>query len=73
MIYTDILTFLSELSTIQLIAMIFTCTMSSIAIWSILTYITTRLVDSVKDQNKTLLDNMNRLDTKQNNNRKLTK
>ena len=72
-IYTDILTFLSELSTIQLIAMIFTCTMSSIAIWSILTYITTRLVDSVKDQNKTLLDNMNRLDTKQNNNRKLTK
>jgi len=73
MIYTDILTFLSELSTIQLIAMIFTCTMSSIAIWSILTYITTRLVDSVKDQNKTLLDNMNRLDTKSNINHKLTK
>jgi len=73
MIYTDILTFLSELSTIQLIAMILTCTMCSIAIWSILTYITTRLAHSVKDPNKTLLDNMNRLDTKQNNNRKLTK
>ena len=73
MTYTDTLTFLSELTTIQIIAMIFVCTMCSIAIWSILTYITTRLAHSVKDQNKELLDNMKRLDTKSNINQKLTK
>jgi hypothetical protein len=61
MTYTDILTFLSELSTIQVITMILTCTMCSIAIWTILTYISIRLANSAKDQNKTLLDNMDRL------------
>jgi len=73
MTYTDILTYLSELTLLQTIPMILACIMCSIAIWSMLTYITTRLVDSVKDQNKTLLDNMNRLDTKPNNKQKLTK
>ena len=61
MTYTDIITFLSELSTIQAITMILICIMCSIAIWTILTYISIRLADSAKGQNKTLLDNMDRL------------
>jgi len=61
MIYTEITTFLSELTLLQAIPMILACIMCSIAIWTILTYISIRLADSVKDQNKELLDNMDRL------------
>jgi len=70
MIYTEITTFLSELTYTQAIPMILACIMCIVAIWTMLTYITIRLVDSTKDQNKELLDNMNSLE---NNNKKITK
>ncbi len=73
MTYTDTLTYLSELNTIQIIGMLFASICLVCITWTILTYITTGLASSVKDQNKELLDNMHRLDTKMNNNRKLTK
>ena len=73
MTYTDILTFLSELTIIQIIGMLFASICLVCITWTILTYITTGLASTVKDQNKELLDNMHRLDTKMNNNRKLTK
>jgi len=69
MIYTEITTFLSDLTLLQAIPMILACTMCIIATWTMLTYITIRLVDSTKDQNKELLDNMNSLE----NNKKITK
>ena len=65
MTYTDTLTYLSELTTIQIVCIILIST--------ILTCIIKGLANSATDQNKTLLDNMNRLDTKPNNNQKLTK
>ena len=70
MIYTEITTFLSELTYTQAIPMILACTMCIIATWTMLTYIFNRLIDSAKDQNKELLDNMNSLE---NNNKKITK
>ena len=73
MTYTDILTFLSELTIIQIIGMLFVSICLFCITWTILTYITTGLASSVKDQNKKLLDNMHRLDTKTNTNQKLTK
>jgi len=72
MTYTDVTTFLSELTYTQAIPMILACTMCIIATWTMLTYIFNRLIDSAKDQNKKLLDNMNRLD-KNITNQKLTK
>ena len=73
MTYTDILTFLSELTIIQIIGMLFVSICLFCITWTMLTYITIGGASSAKDQNKELLDNMNRLDTKMNNNRKLTK
>ena len=73
MTYTDIYTFLTELTFIQTIGMLFVMICLFCITWTILTYITTGLASSVKDQNKELLDNMNCLDTKLNNNQKLTK
>ncbi len=73
MTYTDTLTYLSELTTIQVIGMLFAMICLFCITWTILTYITTGLVSSAKDQIKELLDNMNRLDTKPNINQKLTK
>ena len=61
MTYTEITTFLSDLTLLQAIPMILACTMCSIAIWTILTYISIRLANSAKDQNKRLIDNMDRL------------
>ena len=71
--YSKLTTFLSELTTIQAIGMLFVSICLFCITWTILTYITTELASSAKDQNKKLLDNMNRLDTKLNNNQKLTK
>ena len=67
MTYTDILNYLSELTTTQIVCI----TLISI----ILTCIIRWLASSAKDQNKILLDNMRRLDenNKNNINQKLTK
>ena len=67
MTYTDILNYLSELTTTQIVCI----TLISI----ILTCIIRGLSSSTKDQNKILLDNMRRLDenNKNNINQKLTK
>ena len=67
MTYTDILNYLSELTTTQIVCI----TLISI----ILTCIIRGLYSSTKDQNKILLDNMRRLDenNKNNINQKLTK
>ena len=67
MTYTDILNYLSELTTTQIVCI----TLISI----ILTCIIRGLASSAKDQNKILLDNMRRLDenNKNNINQKLTK
>ena len=73
MTYTDIYTFLTELTFIQTIGMLFVMICLFCITWTILTYITIGFASSVKDQNKELLDNMHRLDTKLNNNQKLTK
>lgn len=72
MTYTDILTFLSDLTILQAIPMILASTMCIIAVWTMLTYISTRLVESAKNPNKELLDNINRLDNNNPKN-KLTK
>jgi len=69
MTYTDVTTFLSDLTLLQAIPMLLACTMCIIAVCTMLTYISTRLIDSTKDQNKELLDNMNSLE----NNKKITK
>jgi len=61
MIYTEITTFLSDLTLLQAIPMLLACTMCIVAICTMITYISIRLADSVKDQNKELLDNMDRL------------
>ena len=67
MIYTEITTFLSDLTLLQAIPMILACTMCIIAVCTMITYITTSLID----QDKELLDNMDRLDNNPKN--KLTK
>jgi|5B_taG_2_1085324.scaffolds.fasta_scaffold51817_3 hypothetical protein len=65
MTYTDILTYLSELTTTQIVCIILIST--------ILTCIIRGLASSATDQNKELLDNMKNLDNKNNINQTLTK
>jgi len=62
MTYTDTNTYPTL---IQLAYMIPVMALLIFAVWSILTYIFNRLIDSAKDQNKKLLDNMGRLDKTQ--------
>ena len=64
---TEFTTYLSELTPIQVIAILCSSILCCTAIWSMLTYITIRLANSAKGQNKKLLDNMRSLDTKPNN------
>jgi len=71
--YSKLTTFLSDITTIQAIGMLFVCICLFCITWTILTYITTALASSAKDTNKKLLDNMNRLDTKFNINQKSNK
>ena len=73
MTYTDISTFLTELTIIQAIGMLFVSICLFCITWTILTYITTALASSAKDTNKKLLDNIKRLDTKFNINQKTNK
>ena len=71
--YSKLTTFLSELTIIQAIGMLFVSICLFCITWTILTYITTGLASSAKGTNKKLLDNMSRLDTKSNINQKLIK
>ena len=75
--YTDTLTFLSDLTIIEAIAITLATFICTCITYSILHIIIKGIVDSakgsVRKQNKDLLDNMNRLDTKSNINQKLTK
>ena len=75
MTYTDITQFLSEISIPQAIAMLFAAIICTCIVYCIIHTIITGIAESVKgtEQNKELLDNMNRLDTKTNINQKLTK
>ena len=73
MTYTDISTFLTELTSIQIIGMLFVSICLTCITWTMLTYIITAFASSAKDQNKELLDNMRRLDNEPNINQKLTK
>jgi len=71
--YSILTTYLSDLTAIQIFGMLFVCIICTTAVWTMLTYITSSLIDPAKNSNKKLLDNMNRLDTKSNINSKLTK
>ena len=71
--YSKLTTYLSDITPIQVIAILCVSILSCIIVWTMLTYITIRLADSAKGTNKKLLDNMRRLDTKSNINQKLTK
>ena len=73
MTYTDIYTFLTELTFIQAVGMLFVLLCLTCITWTMLTYIITAFASSAKDQNKRLLDNMKRLDEETNINQKLTK
>ena len=75
MTYTDITNLLSETTIPQAIAMLFAAIICTCIVYSIIHIIITGIAHSVKDtdQNKELLDNMNRLDNNPNINQKLTK
>ena len=71
--YSKLTTFLSDITIIQAIGMLFVMICLFCITWTILTYITIALASSAKGTNKKLLDNMSRLDTKPNINQKLNK
>ena len=73
MTYTEIYTFLTELTFMKIIGMLFVILCLTCITWTMLTYIITAFASSAKDQNKELLDNMRRLDNEPNINQKLTK
>ena len=75
MTYTHITQFLSEVTIPQAIAMLFAGIICTCIVYCIIHTIITGIAESVKgtEQNKDLIDNMKRLDTKTNINQKLTK
>jgi len=62
--YSKLTTFLSELTAIQAIGILFVCICLFCITWTMLTYITNGLASSAKGTNKKLLDNMSRLKKK---------
>ena len=57
--YSKLTTYLSDLTAIQIFGMLFVCIICITAVWTMLTYITSSLIDPAKNSNKKLLDNMN--------------